>query len=782
MRAISATFLALAAGFAASAMLRAAPRFLDKLSRRHLALAVAVVAAAVAALVPSASSTGTPVLDGAYRGLIAGLTTYLGARLHPAVLAVATAATAALSAGHGGAFLAAVAAAGALAAWAVSGRSTGSGRSRPPAAVVAGCCAVSLLQPGAGLPRGLSALASGAIIALICLLGYREAPDPVRRRLRRFAAGAVALFAVAGAGSLVALAQARSSLEAGVAGATDGVARARQLDSPGAAAAMRSAAGAFDRATAKVGSPWGRAGEVVPLLGQQVRAVQVASASGEELGRAGADLAEAVDQQSLAIANGRIPLERLEAAQPKAARAASAIAVARRDLDERRSPWLLPPLATRLDRVQVKLAEAGDQADRAAALLAEVPPLLGSKGPRRYFVAVQTPSELRGSGGFMGSFAEIAAEDGRLTLTRTGRPNDLNRDTSTPNRTLDAPPDFLARYGRFDVANTWESVTISPHFPADAQVIRSLYPQSGGRPVDAVVAIDPFAIQALLKVVGPIQVPGAPAPLTGDNAAQVLGFEQYKAFGDGQQNERRDFLAGAIQALTERILAGQFPVRPMATALGPMVEQKHLMISAGAAAEEPAFSRLGLTGAMAPVQGDALAVVVQNGGASKIDWFLRRTIDYAATVDPESGALSSKATIQLTNQSPASGLPAYLIGNSFDLPLGTSRLYVSIYSPLLLQDAKVDDQPLLMESETEQGRSVYSAFIDIPPGATRTLTLDLTGAILKDRPYRLDLHRQPSAAADEVTVTVASTDGTELATRREFELTRDQVLGAPPAR
>jgi len=217
----------------------------------------------------------------------------------------------------------------------------------------------------------------------------------------------------------------------------------------------------------------------------------------------------------------------------------------------------------------------------------------------------------------------------------------------------------------------------------------------------------------------------------------------------------------------------------LAKALQPIVAQKHLMASAGAAAEEPVFTRLGLTGAMVPVRGDSLAVVAQNASPSKIDWFLRRAVDYAATVDPASGTLTAKATIRLTNRAPAAGLPRYIIGNDHGLPLGTSRLYVSVYSPLLLQGATLDGRPLLLESESEQGRGVYSAFIDVPAGATVTLALDLAGAVLTSTPYRLDLHRQPSAAPDQVTVSLARSGGTTRPTRQEFRLTTDAVFEAP---
>ena len=775
--------LTAALGLLVALGVRLVPRHLPVAAHQRVVAVIALLAGALAALVSEASSTGGTVVDAAYRAVVVGLTAYLGSRLSLEGLVAATVATALLSGGRGGAALSVVAAAGVLVGCRAAGFSVGSGRSRPVAAVVAGCCALGLIQPGAMLPTGASAAASasGAVLVLLCLGGYRQAPGHVRRPIRIAVLGACAAFGVAGALSAVALVQARPSLQAGVASATRGVSQARQLESPAAIESMDAAAVAFDRAKVRIRSPLGQAGTVVPLLGQQVRAVEVASVRGGELGRAAAELGGALDQTSLRIVGGRIPVEKLVEAEPKAAQTAATIASARLDLARQRSPWLLPPIARRISRVEAELVPAGRQADLAAALLEEVPPLLGSKGPRRYFLAVQTPSELRGSGGFMGTFVEILADDGRLTLGRTGRPSDLDRVRSTPERTLDAPADFLARYGQFDVARTWENVNISPHFPADAQVIRSLYPQSGGQAIDAVAAIDPFAIQALLGVVGPVQVPGAPAPLTGENAAEVLLFEQYRVFGDGPQDERRDFLAGAMQGLNQQILTGEYSLRNLVTALGPMVEQKHLLLSAGTAAEEPAFIRLGLTGAMAPQQGDSLAVVLQNRGSSKIDWFLRRTVDYAATVDLRSGALTARATVQLTNQAPAAGLPAYQIGNSVGLPLGSSRLYVSIYSPLIRQGATIDGGPLVVESQTEQDRGVYSAFVDVPPGGTRTLVLDLSGAVRPDRPYRLDLHRQPSVAPDAVSVTLTRSGAGGPPTRRELQLTTDSIVEEPLA-
>jgi hypothetical protein len=68
-------------------------------------------------------------------------------------------------------------------------------------------------------------------------------------------------------------------------------------------------------------------------------------------------------------------------------------------------------------------------------------------------------------------------------------------------------------------------------------------------------------------------------------------------------------------------------------------------------------------------------------------------------------------------------------------------------------------QPLALQSERELGRNVYSTFVDIPPGQSVEIALDLSGTV-EGRTYSLDLPVQPFATTDqaEVSVEVAGVD------------------------
>jgi hypothetical protein len=159
------------------------------------------------------------------------------------------------------------------------------------------------------------------------------------------------------------------------------------------------------------------------------------------------------------------------------------------------------------------------------------------------------------------------------------------------------------------------------------------------------------------------------------------------------------------------------------------------------------------------VQGDAFAVVTQNAAGNKIDAFLRRQVDYDVSLNPATGRLSATAKIVLHNDAPATGLPDPVIGNLVDLPAGTNRMYLSVYSPWQLAGFTVGGGPVAAESGVELARNVYSTTVDIAPGGTATVQVRLTGTMTGDHStYRLDMHRQPTVAPDDVrtSLTVAS--------------------------
>src|SRR5439155_16931620 len=238
-------------------------------------------------------------------------------------------------------------------------------------------------------------------------------------------------------------------------------------------------------------------------------------------------------------------------------------------------------------------------------------------------------------GGVIGNFAELGASDGHVTLNRLGRSHDIHQPSGGWH--IDDAPDYLNRYSPFSPEDYFQNSTASPDFPTAARVIRQLYHQSGGPVVDGVISLDPIGLAAILGAIGPVKVPSWPEPLTGDNAAQVLLHDQYKTY---DTPERIDFLGEVTDQVWIRLTTGNYSLPRLAHAVSSALTDTHVMVVSLHDEEAKALTGLGTSGEVPPVRGDFLGVVTQNAGGNKIDYFLRRSVKYQTTIDPERHTLT----------------------------------------------------------------------------------------------------------------------------------------------
>ncbi|HEX9529944.1 MAG TPA: DUF4012 domain-containing protein, partial [Acidimicrobiales bacterium] len=599
--------------------------------------------------------------------------------------------------------------------------------------------------------RGTAVLGALAVV-LVALPGLGALRARARRRVASVVGAAAAVAGLAGVAGLFALALARPHADLGVQTARTAIDRAASGDVSGARQQIGDTRRAFEAASRYTDAWWAAPGLVLPGAGHDFRAVRDAVRAGRRLAAAGTDLSASTDPSQLRWSGGRLPVDQLRRLEPIAARAVSATAQARADLRSARSPWVLSLLGRRLTPLASRVGRAQSDAEHLMTALQIGPGLVGGDGPRRYFLAVETPAEARATGGFIGNYGEITADGGALHLDALGRTMDLNTRGDPAVRTLAAPADYVTRYGRFDPALNWQNVTMSPDFPTVATVIEGLYPQSGGRPVDGVVAVDPYGLADLLRATGPVSVPSWPVPLTADNAAHVLLFDQYVSFANSPL--RVDFLGEVTRAVWDKFVTTPISLADLAKDVGPAVAGRHLLAASTDGAEQAGLERLDAAGRMTPVTDDYVQLVTQNASGNKIDWFQATRLDYRPRVAGDD--LTAQAVITLSDGAPAAGLPPYIIGNALNPPAppGSERVYVSLYTPWALKGATLDGRQLLMESQVEAGRHVYSAFVDLPSGGSRTITVQLAGRRAGPRAYHLDVQRQPAVAVTRVRTAV----------------------------
>ena len=640
--------------------------------------------------------------------------------------------------------------------------------------------AQSALRLPTTLPSRTPSLVAAVAGLVLVVAAWPNLDQRLRRGLRLGTFGVLAVGSICAIAGSMFLLSTRVQVERGVTAAKVGLAFAGNGETKRAEQSLHSARIQLQGARKRLESPWARVGLVVPVLAQHIFTVHDLTRVAVTMVSVAEQTVSTTDVRSLKAERGRIDVQRMRALLPQMIASSDAIASARTALSKARGPWLLGPLTRRIAPLEAQVNEAAKSTAEIRQIVATVPAMLGADRERRYLLVLPSPAEARGSGGVVGNFGEITAVNGKISLVRFGRQSELSSGGTPPSlRHLQAPADYVKRYTPFGASNVWSNMTMSPDFPSVAEAMANHYPQSGGRAVDGVISADPFALQRLLGLLGPLKVTGWDEPLDGTNAARVLLHDAYVVKG-GSSPERLALLSEVAQGAWQKLAGATFSSpKDLVDALAPAAAERHLQIWMRDNSNQSYLTKIGLAGNVAPVAGDGFGVVVNNASANKIEFYLHRTIAYSATIDPANGTVRAAATIALRNDAPSTGLPDYIIGNRVvgeALPPGTNRLYVSLYSPLALVSITVDGRPVDFTHDTELGRNVYSVWLTIPAKSQVVLKAILGGPIVHiEKEYRLDVFGQPLVNVDHVSVTVAST-GRDLVPGQGFKRDRTGLL------
>lgn len=581
--------------------------------------------------------------------------------------------------------------------------------------------------------------------------------------------GALVVFAVPAA---LALLRARTDTAEGATAANRALAAARRGDPEAAGRAFREAEDRFAAAQGRLDGVEVQLGGVVPVLGPNLDAAKDLVDVGVDLAQVGRQLTATADPDQLRIVNSTVNLDQLARLRPEFERTATLLTSAQQRIDGIDRTFLIGPIEDAVLKLDRRIARAARDSRTAAISSRILPSILGQGVNRRYLLAMQNNAEARATGGFIGNYAELTAVEGKVDMGDVEPIRNLN-PTSGETRTLEAPEEYLLRYGRFHPERLWQNVNTSPDVPTVGAVEASLVAQAPFGPVDGVVTIDPQGLAAILRITGPITVPGWPEPVTAENVVDTTLRDAYIYF-EGDNQRREDFLGdvadAAWDAFSNRDLGSPGSV---VKELARATRAKHLTLWFADPEAQRLARRAGADGAVPRKTSDLVLVTTGNAAQNKIDFFLKRKLRYDVTLFPrdDTDEVGARATLttKLRNTAPATGLPSYIIGsNRPDYAAGENGTFFSAYSPLDLETATIDGTNTGMEQQPELGRQVYSKFLRIPAESTTTVDLDLAGQLRlgPDGWYELVLGTQPAVNPDQARVGLRLPDGWRFAEAR----------------
>ena len=585
-------------------------------------------------------------------------------------------------------------------------------------------------------------------------------------RRRRWLASvliAVAVIAVLAAFSWLPVGAARARLDAGRADLVRGGELLASGDADGARLAFERAASAFRAAGEHADHPLIRLGGVVPLAGRSYDVIGTIAAVGEGMSAAGNELAGGVDGlpdgiASLAPRGGRVPVTTIRSLLPAVARARAELEAAGAQARALPTTFLIGPVASAADLVRDQVAEALDAARAGESLLRSLPSFAGEAGARRYFVAAQSPAELRGTGGFIGSFAILRARDGRLSLGPFHEISDLPNVAAAA---AGAPSEgFREMYDRFGGAGFWRNLNMTPDAPTAGSLIEALYERVEGARLDGTIFVDPHVLSFLLEATGPVRPPILGRTLTARGVVDYLSNGAYDEFGY-RASLRKRVLGVATSSVWERFLRDADPetaVRSLVNAAA----SGHLVLHAADPEIQAAFETADIAGELGTPRGDLFGVFTSNAAGNKVDYFAERDVRYEISLGP-GGTASAEASITLVNGAPAGAEASYALGPypGTGLGAGDALSFLSVYCAPRCEMARATEEgtPVGMEIHSELGFRSLSRYLRVNAQGSRTigLSLQLPNAWAGDEiggVYRLRIQSQPTIRPPTGTVVV----------------------------
>jgi hypothetical protein len=478
-----------------------------------------------------------------------------------------------------------------------------------------------------------------------------------------------------------------------------------------------------------------------PIVGSNAAAITTVAAAVDDLAQHAlpslVDASAAVDLQAIAPHDGRIDLSPIQHAAPAVVDASAAVQQVRDRVAGISTSGLLPVVRRSVLQLQSDLDSAATTTSTAARAVTLLPAMLGASQPRTYALLFQNNAEVRATGGIAGSWAIVHVDHGAVQIVKQGSAGDVNSRVSG----VPVPPNVAALYtnrpGTF-----FQDVDMAPSFPTDATLASEMFKQAYGIDVDGVISTDPVALAGLLKATGPVQLPLG-GSLSASNAVSLLLSQVYQNIQDPQQEDV--FFAQAANAVFTALSAGQGDARATVKALADAAGAGRLTVWSRHADEEKLLAGTELEGAMPVTErpgSPTIGVFLNDGTAAKLDYYLREKVGVASAASCPAGQIGLHVLVTLTSTVPADakGLPAYVTGEpTAGVPVGTMGTQVVVTAPIggSIVSATVNGVRSSMGTGSESGRSEGLVFVDLAPGETKTIDVQLVTA---DLPAHIRAH------------------------------------------
>lgn len=254
--------------------------------------------------------------------------------------------------------------------------------------------------------------------------------------------------------------------------------------------------------------------------------------------------------------------------------------------------------------------------------------IFGGDSFRRYLLVFQNEHEIRPTGGFMGSFAVIDVQKGKiLNIDLPGGGTYDLRGQLTEFVKPPLPFQLLNNRWEFQDANWF------PDWKASAEKIGWFYEHGRGSTVDGVIAINSSVLERVLRVLGPLQANHL--IFSEENVVESLQYEVEEGY-DKDTEQPKEILAVMLSNLLEDLKnINPSSIMSLLTEAHDALVKKEILVYMADDGAQDKLRSFGWTGeltAVGPAQ-DYLNIVNTNIQGQKSDAKIEQKIIHEAVVD-----------------------------------------------------------------------------------------------------------------------------------------------------
>ena len=388
--------------------------------------------------------------------------------------------------------------------------------------------------------------------------------------------------------------------------------------------------------------------------------------------------------------------------------------------------------------------QLNDLADRVNALSSTfqiLPTLLGDGQQRIYAIMAMTPSEMRSSGGLIGSVGELTTSNGTVHIGDF-RSNGDYLPFGIGDHSADMKRVFTDE-GPLHMSFDIRDLAVFPNTADSAVAMQSVWnrtPWGQNMPLDGVIMVDPVFLQQLIAINGNVTLPDGTV-LTGENTAEFLMNTVYQKYPESET----DALFGVVASQAMKSMFSHMDMGKLyktGEMLGTMAKGRHFTMYAFDEHIEQGIQSAGFTGQTPNSETDpSVGIYLTEQNPSKMGWYIKREAKIQRVNCDDGDLYHVEFMVHNTiTEDEAKNLPMYITGNNSN-NTGKAMEKILFYAPqggsisnLMQLGGKVD----AVKETTIDGVNAYETYVQVNPGQMATFTFDVRVSPKASAPLIID--------------------------------------------